>query len=129
MVHPVERLTAKRQIALVIVTAVPFYDNAGTEDGSVAMEELCLLLRLAAHVVADPGEGETPLMPLAMAHASSASAAAGQVSHNKNNNNIIIIIIINDNKFNAVLAKRRQLRAGQPCFQSFPKALCDVNAC
>ena len=65
----------------IIVTAVPFYDNAGTEDGSMAMEELCLLLRLATHVVADPGEGETPLMPLAMAHASSASAAAGQVSH------------------------------------------------
>lgn len=60
---------------------MPCYDNAGTEDGSVAMEELCLLLRLTAHVVADPGEGETPLMPLAMAHASSASAAAGQVSH------------------------------------------------
>ncbi len=45
------------------------------------MEELCLVLRLAAHVLADPGEGETPLMPLSMAHASTASASAGQVSH------------------------------------------------
>ncbi len=44
------------------------------------MEELCLVLRLAAHVLADPGEGETPLMPLSMAHASTASASAGQVS-------------------------------------------------
>ena len=46
----------------------------------MAMEELCLLLRLAADVLADPGVGETPLMPLSMAHASAASAAAGQVS-------------------------------------------------
>ncbi|KAL0051778.1 hypothetical protein WJX82_002011 [Trebouxia sp. C0006] len=51
---------------------------SGKEDGSVAMEELCLVLRLAAHVLADPGEGETPLMPLSMAHASTASASAGQ---------------------------------------------------
>ena len=51
----------------------------GKEDGSVAMEELCLVLRLTAHVLADPGEGETPLMPLSMAHASTASAPAGQV--------------------------------------------------
>ncbi|DBA87589.1 TPA: hypothetical protein ACH3X1_004612 [Trebouxia sp. C0004] len=50
----------------------------GKEDGSVAMEELCLVLRLAAHVLADPGEGETPLMPLSMAHASTASVFAGQ---------------------------------------------------
>lgn len=54
--------------------------HAGKEDGSEAMEELCLVLRLAAHVLADPGEGETPLMPLSMAHASTASASAGQVS-------------------------------------------------
>ncbi len=53
--------------------------DAGKEDGSVAMEELCLLLRLAAHVLADSGEGETPLMPLSMVHASHASADAGQV--------------------------------------------------
>lgn len=43
------------------------------------MEQLCLLLRLTAHVLADPGEGETPMMPLLMAHASQASLAAGQV--------------------------------------------------
>ena len=53
---------------------------AGREDGSVAMEELCLLLRLAAHVLADPGEGETPMIPLPMIHASQASLAAGQVT-------------------------------------------------
>ena len=53
--------------------------GAGKEDGSVAMEQLCLLLRLAAHVVADPGEGETPMIPLPMAYASQASLAAGQV--------------------------------------------------
>ncbi|KAL0028613.1 hypothetical protein WJX79_005646 [Trebouxia sp. C0005] len=52
--------------------------TAGKEDVSVAMEELCLVLRLAAHVLADPGEGETPLIPLSMAHASTASASAGQ---------------------------------------------------
>lgn len=55
--------------------------GAGKEDGSVAMEQLCLLLRLMAHVVADPGEGETPMIPLPMAHASQASLAAGQVQH------------------------------------------------
>ena len=44
------------------------------------MEELCFVLRLAAHVLADPGEGETPLMPLSMAYASTASTSAGQVS-------------------------------------------------
>ena len=53
--------------------------GAGKEDGSVAMEQLCLLLRLVAHVVADPGEGETPMIPLPIAHASQASLAAGQV--------------------------------------------------
>ena len=54
--------------------------GAGKEgDGSVVMEQLCLLLRLAAHVLADPGEGETPLIPLSMAQASQASLAAGQV--------------------------------------------------
>lgn len=54
--------------------------GAGKEgDSSVAMEQLCLLLRLAGHVLADPGEGETPLIPLPMAQASQASAAAGQV--------------------------------------------------
>lgn len=45
------------------------------------MEQLCLLLRLAAHVLADPGEGETPLIPLSMSQASQASLAAGQVTH------------------------------------------------
>lgn len=49
------------------------------QDGSVAMEELCLLLRLAAHVIADPGEGETPMIPLTLVNASSACAAAGKV--------------------------------------------------
>ena len=49
------------------------------EDSSVAMEELCLLLRLAAHVIADPGEGETPMIPLSLTHASSACTSAGQV--------------------------------------------------
>lgn len=43
------------------------------------MEQLCLLLRLTAHVLADPGEGETPMIPLPMAQASQASVAAGQV--------------------------------------------------
>ena len=43
------------------------------------MEQLCLLLRLVAHVVADPGEGETPMIPLPMPHASQDSLAAGQV--------------------------------------------------
>lgn len=52
---------------------------AAKEDTSVAMEELCLMLRLAAHVLADPGEGETPMIPLSLTHASSACAAAGQV--------------------------------------------------
>ena len=30
-------------------------------------------------VLADPGEGETPLMPVALMHASAACVAAGQV--------------------------------------------------
>lgn len=51
----------------------------GRQDASVAMEELCLLLRLAAHVVADPGDGETPMVPLPLTQASAACSAAGQV--------------------------------------------------
>ena len=43
------------------------------------MEQLCLLLRLAGHVMADPGEGETPMIPLPIAHAAQASLDAGQV--------------------------------------------------
>ena len=35
---------------------------------------------LVLQVLADPGEGETPLMPVALMHASAASVAAGQVS-------------------------------------------------
>ena len=35
---------------------------------------------LVLQVLADPGEGETPLMPVALMHASAACVAAGQVS-------------------------------------------------
>ena len=38
-----------------------------------------LLNDLVLQVLADPGEGETPLMPVALMHASAACVAAGQV--------------------------------------------------
>lgn len=40
------------------------------------LEELCWLLRMAAHVVADSGEGETPLAPVSVATAAASADAA-----------------------------------------------------
>ncbi len=36
---------------------------------------------LMLQVLADPGDGETPLMPIALMNASAACVAAGQVSY------------------------------------------------
>ena len=47
-------------------------------DASVVMEELCWLARMGAHVVADSGEGETPLPPTAVSSASVAAATSGR---------------------------------------------------
>ncbi len=42
------------------------------------LEQLCWLLRAAAHLLADPGEGEAPLPPVPVAAAAAAAAAAGR---------------------------------------------------
>ena len=47
-------------------------------DTSTALEELCWLLRMTAHLIADPGEGETPLPPLTVADAAARSSEQGQ---------------------------------------------------
>jgi len=44
----------------------------------VPLEQLCWLLRAAAHLLADPGEGEAPLPPVPVAAAAAAAAAAGR---------------------------------------------------
>ena len=41
---------------------------------------ICMTTDSVLQVLADPGDGETPLMPVALMHASAASVAAGQVS-------------------------------------------------
>lgn len=56
-------------------------------DPSEPLEELHWLTRMAAHLLADSGEGETPLVPLAVAAAAAAADAQGgpdnieQLSH------------------------------------------------
>ena len=45
---------------------------------SMALEELCWLLRMAAHLVADPGEGETPLPPLTISESAVTAGQQGQ---------------------------------------------------
>lgn len=48
------------------------------EGTSVVLEEVTWLVRMAAHLIADPGEGETPLPPLTIAAAASQACQAGQ---------------------------------------------------
>ena len=40
-------------------------------------EELCWLVRMTAHILADPGEGETPVVPESMGQASRSAAESG----------------------------------------------------
>jgi hypothetical protein len=47
-------------------------------DVAACLEQLCWVTRLAGFVLADSGEGETPLIPLEVAAACAAAAAAGQ---------------------------------------------------
>ena len=47
-------------------------------DTSEALEELTWLLRMSAHLIADPGEGETPLPPLTVADAAARGGEEGQ---------------------------------------------------
>ncbi|KAK9812956.1 hypothetical protein WJX72_006385 [[Myrmecia] bisecta] len=54
------RLFAERQHQLHQCMAA----GALTRDPSVPLEELSWLLRMGAHLLADPGEGETPMVPL-----------------------------------------------------------------
>jgi len=46
-------------------------------DPSVPLEQLCWLLRAAAHLLADPGEGEAPLPPVPVAAAAGGPGAPG----------------------------------------------------
>lgn len=48
------------------------------EDPSAALEQLCWVCGMCAYVLADAGDGETPLVPIAIADACSAASAAGQ---------------------------------------------------
>ncbi|KAI7838545.1 hypothetical protein COHA_007688 [Chlorella ohadii] len=47
-------------------------------DPSIALEQLCWLTAMCSHVLADLGDGETPLVPLPICQACEAAAAAGQ---------------------------------------------------
>lgn len=47
-------------------------------DPSVALEQLCWLTTMCSHVLADLGDGETPLVPLPICQACEAAAAGGQ---------------------------------------------------
>ena len=53
-----------------------FVPPAGA-DPSVPLEQLCWLAALCAAVLADAGDGETPLVPLPVAQAGEAAAAGG----------------------------------------------------
>jgi hypothetical protein len=46
-------------------------------DCSACWEEVCVLLRLSAHVLADDGDGETPLIPEAIIQMSHQAAQTG----------------------------------------------------
>ena len=48
------------------------------QDASQAQEELCWLARMGAALVADAGDGETPLVPNAVADCCQAAAAASR---------------------------------------------------
>jgi len=48
------------------------------EDPSAALEQLCWVLRMCSIVLADAGDGETPLIPIAVAEACVAAASSGQ---------------------------------------------------
>lgn len=52
------------------------------EDPSVALEQLCWLTTMCGYVLADDGEGETPLVPLPVAQACEAAAAAAAAASN-----------------------------------------------
>ena len=47
-------------------------------DPSIVLEELCWLLRVAGHSLADSGQGETPMVPLRLIEAGRAAEAAGK---------------------------------------------------
>lgn len=51
---------------------------ARNEDPSAALEQLCWVVKICGAVLADAGDGETPLVPVAVADACAAAAAAGQ---------------------------------------------------
>ncbi len=52
--------------------------HAAGADPSIALEQLCWLTAMCSHVLADLGDGETPLVPLPICQACEAAAAAGQ---------------------------------------------------
>lgn len=48
------------------------------EDPSAALEQLCWVVRMCSIVLADAGDGETPLIPISVAEACVAAASTGQ---------------------------------------------------
>lgn len=51
-------------------------NSAAGGDPSIALEQLCWLTTMCSHVLADLGDGETPLVPLPISQACEAAAAA-----------------------------------------------------
>lgn len=63
--------------AAAVVTALgECLNSAAGGDPSVALEQLCWLTTMCSHVLADLGDGETPLVPLPISQACEAAAAA-----------------------------------------------------
>lgn len=72
--HPTSTLPMLQQALIEKRTALPACVASG-QDPSELLEELWWLTRLIAHVLADDGDGETPIPPDSLAAASAATAA------------------------------------------------------
>ena len=64
------------RLHLLIPARPPARPAPAGSDPSAAMEQLCWLTAMCGHVLADAGEGETPLAPLPIVQACEAAAAA-----------------------------------------------------
>ena len=80
------RLAPRLQLLLLVPgTTSCVYDHwcvaehAGA-DTSIELEQLCWLVAMCGHVLAVDGNGETPLVPLAIVHACEEAAAAAAAS-------------------------------------------------
>ena len=72
--HPPSTLPMLQQVLIEKRMALPGLMASG-QDPSELLEELWWLIRLIAHVLADDGDGETPIPPDSLAAASAATAA------------------------------------------------------